>query len=71
MPARMPVLRQHNMGKLCCQRVDHGHDFVAARHREAAARAKIMLDVDNQEDVVLADRETFCQRAILSLCVTR
>ena len=61
MTARMPILRQYDVGEFCRQRVDQRHDFIAARHREAAARAKVILDVDHEEHVVFANRQTIGQ----------
>lgn len=56
MPGRMPVLGQHYVRKLLCQRVHDGHNLVAAFHRQCAARpinnrAKVILQVDHKECV--------------------
>ena len=53
MAARMPILRQHHMGKLRGQAIDQRHDLVAAGHREAAARTEVVLDVDDQQDILV------------------
>ena len=59
MAARMPVLRQHDMGELRRQAIDHRHDLVASRHRQAAAGTEVVLDIDDQEYIALADAECF------------
>ena len=56
MAARMPVLGQDHVAEARGQAVDDRHDLVAARHGERAARAEIVLDVDDEQDVLLADR---------------
>ncbi len=45
--------------------------LVAARHRQAAARTEVVLDIDNQKRVPLADRYLVGQRNALSLCAIR
>ena len=47
MARRMPVLRQHDMVVAGDQAVDRGNDLVAARHRKRAARAEVVLHVDD------------------------
>ncbi len=56
MARRMPVLGQHDVTKPRRQTIDDRHDLVAPRHRQGAARTKIVLDVDHDEDVVVAER---------------
>ena len=46
MAARMPILRQHYVGKSCCQAIDQWHDFVPARDRQVAAGAEVDLDIE-------------------------
>ena len=58
MAARVPVLRQHHMRESRGQAIDQRHDLVAARHRQPAARTEVVLDVDDQQDVAIADRRT-------------
>src|SRR5262249_43442251 len=57
MSRRMPVLRQYHVLEAPGDAIDAGHDLVAARHRETAAGTEIVLDVDDEQDVVLADRD--------------
>ena len=57
MAARMPILRQHHVGEFCRQRIDQRHDLVPARHRQAAAGAKVILDIDHEQHVLFADRD--------------
>jgi hypothetical protein len=39
---------------------------MAARHREAAARTEVVLDVDHQKHIALADGRIFFQTDTLS-----
>ena len=55
MSARMPVLRQDDMFETPRQCVDGRDDLVAARNREAAAGAEVVLQVDDEKKVVRAD----------------
>jgi hypothetical protein len=54
-----------------CQSVDQGHNLVAARHSEAAAGAEVVLDVDDEKRIVLADSQFFFQTEILSFSANR
>ena len=58
MAARMPVLGQHHVLETPGQPVDHRHDLVAARNRKPAARAEVVLDVDHQQDIPIADTQS-------------
>jgi hypothetical protein len=40
---------------LSCETIDEGHHLVALRHGEAPARAKVILDVDYEQNIVGAD----------------
>src|SRR5215468_11095527 len=62
----MPILRQHHVAEPRGQRIDQRHDLVAARNRETSLGTEIVLDVDNQEDVLVADRELFSHGGTLS-----
>jgi len=53
-PRRVPVLGQDDMGEPPCQSVDHGHDRVALRHGERAARTEIELRIDDDQHIALA-----------------
>ena len=66
MPARMPVLRKHYVREFGRQGIDQGHNLVATRYGEAAAWTEIVLDVDNEKHIVLADSQIFFQIQILS-----
>ena len=50
------------------QPVDHRHHLVAVRHAQAPAGAKVVLDVDHQENVAFADVECAAHGLALSLC---
>jgi hypothetical protein len=57
---RMPVLGQHHMGEFGGEAVDGRDDLVAARHRQAAAGAEVVLHVHHDEDIGRADRDLAC-----------
>jgi hypothetical protein len=61
MPARMPVLREHDVREFGRQRIDQRHNFIAAWHGKAAAGTEIVLDVDNEKHIPLADGHVFFQ----------
>jgi hypothetical protein len=44
---------------------------MAARHGEAAAGAEVVLDVDDEKRIVLADSQFFFQTEILSFSANR
>ena len=52
MAGGMPVLRQHDMLGVPDQLVDQRHDLVAAGHRQRAAGAEIVLQVDDDKRFV-------------------
>ena len=54
----MPILGKHRMGEAFEEAIDGGDHFIAPRNGERAAGAKVVLDVDGDEDVVAGiDRE--------------
>ena len=71
MAARVPILGQHHVLEARGQAVDQRHDLVAARHRKAAAGAEIVLDVDHQQDVAVADVMLFSPWGAPSCCASR
>ena len=62
MPRWMPILRQHDVLKVLRKLVDYRHDLIAVRHGKRAARAEIVLYVDDNEDVVVRDIVSLGQR---------
>jgi hypothetical protein len=62
----MPVLRQHHVAEPRGQCIDQRHDLVAARNGEASLGTEVVLHVDNQEDVVVADRKLLSHGGTLS-----
>jgi hypothetical protein len=50
-PRRMPVLGQHHVLEALAEPVHQRDNLVAAGHRERAARAEIVLHVDDEENV--------------------
>ena len=61
MPARMPVLREHDVREFGRQRINQRHNFIAARHGEATAGTEVVLDVDNEKHIALANGHVFFQ----------
>ena len=67
----MPVLREDDVAELRAKPVDDRHDLIAARYGERAVRTKIVLHVDDDQNVAVADCVScgqFCLRSFLS-CV--
>ena len=62
MPGRVPVLRQHDRGEALAQLVDERDDLVAAGDRQAAARAEIVLNVDDDQCSPGVDHRPFLTR---------
>ena len=55
----MPVLCQHDMTEARRQTIDDRNDFVALGHRQRAARTKIVLHIDDDQNFVAADGRAF------------
>ena len=51
MAAGMPVLGQYHVGEALGEAVDDGYHLIAARDRETAARAEIVLHVDDEKHI--------------------
>jgi uncharacterized protein YecT (DUF1311 family) len=51
----MPILRQENMFKPSSNAMNHWNDFIPARDRQRAARAKIILHVHHNQRVAARD----------------
>src|SRR6516165_6230316 len=67
----MPILRQHHVLEPRGQPIDHRHDLIAARNREASFGTEVVLDVDNQKDVLVADRKLCGHAGTLSCAAKR
>jgi hypothetical protein len=57
MAGRMPILRQDHVLEPRREPIDQRHDLVAASDREAPFRAEVVLYIDHQQNVLVADRE--------------
>src|SRR6476620_5787861 len=55
MVARMPILGEHDVNEPAGETIDLGNDFVPARHRQTTARAKIILNIDDDQDVAFVN----------------
>ncbi len=52
MVGRMPVLRQHDMRRRLDEAIDGRNDFVSAVDCECAARAEVVLHIDDDQGFV-------------------
>src|SRR5262249_7190731 len=68
---RMPILRQHHVPETRGDAIDDRHDLIAARNSKLAARAEVILDIDDQQDVAFADRDRVGHRFASCLCAMR
>ena len=57
MPRRMPILREHHVWETSAEPVGERDDFVAASNRHGAARAEVVLDIDDEQYVAVADSD--------------
>src|SRR5262245_52238251 len=68
---RMPILRQHHMPETRGDAIDDRHDFMAARNGEFATWTEVILDIDDQQDVAVADRDRVGHRFAFCACAMR
>jgi len=52
---RMPVLRQHDMVETLTEAIDDRHHGVAISNRQRTVGAEIILHIDDQQHIVIAD----------------
>src|SRR5579863_5188632 len=52
MASRMPILRQDDMVKAFDKAIDDRHHAVAVSNRKRSARTKIILHVDDQQQII-------------------
>ncbi len=57
MARRVPILREHHVGKFLGDRIDDGHDLLAVLDRQAAARQEAVLHVHDDEHALVVDRD--------------
>ena len=55
MPGRMPILCEDHAAEIFRKPVDDRHNFIAARHSHSAARTEVVLHIDHDEDIAVAD----------------
>ena len=53
---RVPILRQHHVAEAAGQAIDRRHDFIAVRDGKIAIRTKVILNIDDQQDVAVLER---------------
>lgn len=64
---RMPVLREDDVAEMRGETIDEGHDFIATRHGQCTVGTEIVLYVDDDKGVVVADCVSLGQFLPLSL----
>ena len=55
MAGRMPILRQDHVLERAGNAIDEGNGFIGSRNGERASSAKVILDVDDEQDIGFAD----------------
>ena len=50
--ARVPILREDDVGEPGGQPVDKRNDLIGARHLQRAARAEVILNIDDEQNFV-------------------
>src|SRR5262249_15652159 len=66
MAGRMPVLCQQHMPESLSNVVDKRNDLIAAWHSQRAAGAKVVLDIDHEQNIAIPDLD--CAFHISILC---
>jgi len=62
----MPVLREHHMREAFGQTIDQRHHLVAMRNRQRPAGTEVVLDIDHQQRIAIADGEMPAHAGALS-----
>ncbi len=52
----MPILREHDIAKVFREPIDDCYDFIALRYGKCAAGTEVVLYIDNDEHIAVADR---------------
>jgi len=55
MIGRMPILGEDDIAELRTEAVDQGNNLVTARYGEIATWAKVILDIDDNQNVGRSD----------------
>ena len=63
----MPILREHDVAEVFREPVDDCYDFIALRNGKCAAGTEVVLHIDHDEDVAVADRISCGQFCLLVL----
>ena len=61
----MPILREHDVAEVFRDPVDERYDFIALRYGKCAAGTEVVLHIDYNEDVAVADRISYGQFCLL------
>ena len=61
----MPILREHDVAEVFREPVDERYDFIALRYGKGAAGTEVVLHIDYEEDVAVADRISCGQFSLL------
>src|SRR5215469_5550452 len=70
MSGRMPILREDDVAEMPGEVIDERHHLIATRHGQGAVGAEIVLYVDDDESVAVADgvsRGQVCLQVFVSL----
>src|SRR5262249_57877639 len=68
MSGRVPVLREYDAAKMLGETIDERHDLIATRHGQRAVGTEVVLYVDHDKGVVVADGVSRGQFASWSFC---
>jgi len=71
MSRRVPVLGEDHVLETRRHAVDERHDLVAARHRQLSARAEVVLKINDQEHILVADAGSIRHRSSSRASVKR
>ena len=69
MSGRMPILRKDDVAELGAKPIDDRHDFIAVRDGQCAVRTEIVLHVDDNQSVAVADCVRYRQFCLRFVCI--
>ena len=68
MARRMPILGQHDMAEALGKAIDDRHHGIAVGNCKRAARAEIVLHVDDQQQIFVAGPDLHFRPALILIC---
>src|SRR5262245_53576705 len=66
MARRMPILGQHDLREALGETIDQGNYLVPVRDRQPSARTEVILNVNDDQDIVIAERDSLRAQASCS-----